>query len=126
MLHIVLASMRSKDFRSFAEALSATPEVHLDLVESGAEALRRVRISSPHLVIIDNDLPDCRPFDLVSNLLRIDAMINTAIVSSLTDEQFHEAAEGLGVLARVPLEPGSEDAAQLLGKLRGICEEIRL
>ena len=39
MLHIVLATARPKAMQAFAEALSSNPEVNLQRVISGAEAL---------------------------------------------------------------------------------------
>lgn len=79
-----------------------------------------VRTSSPHLAVIDTDLPDIGTLDLVSELLRIDAMVNTAVVSGFSDGEFHEASEGLGVLSKLTLNPGREEAIELLQKLHRV------
>ena len=68
-------------------------------VHSGTEALAAVRAACPHLVVVDSDLPDTDPLGLVKKLLMVNAMINTAVISPLSEEQFHEASEGLGVVA---------------------------
>jgi DNA-binding response OmpR family regulator len=120
MLRIVLASARQESIHSFAEGLASDPEVRLDQVSSGAEALGVVRTDSPQLVIIDSALPDMEPLHVVQKLLMVNAMVNTAVVSPLSDHEFHEASEGLGVLARLPLAPGKSDAAELLRKLRQV------
>ena len=120
MLRIVLASARQESIHSFAEGLASDPEVRLDQVSSGAEALGVVRTDSPQLVIIDSALPDMEPLHVVQKLLMVNAMVNTAVVSPLSDHEFHEASEGLGVLARLPLAPGKGDAAELLRKLRQV------
>jgi DNA-binding NarL/FixJ family response regulator len=120
MLRLVLATPRLKDLQAFAEALSSDPEVHLTPVVSGAEALKAVRASAPHLVIIDADLPDTAPLDLIQKLLMVNAMVNTAVVSPLSEAEFHEASEGLGVLGRLPDDPGMNDAGELLQKLRTV------
>ena len=105
---------------AFAAALSSNPDVNLHRVISGAEALEAARTTAPHLVIIDADLPDTAPLDLVQKLLMVNAMVNTAVVSPLSDEEFHEASEGLGILGRLADEPGESDAAGLLTKLRTV------
>jgi DNA-binding NarL/FixJ family response regulator len=87
-------------------------------VVSGAEALETAHNAAPHLVIIDDRLPDTAPLDLAQKLLLVNAMVNTAMINTLSEEEFHEASEGLGVLARLPGEPGETDVADLLGKLR--------
>jgi DNA-binding NarL/FixJ family response regulator len=120
MLRIVLATARPHAMQAFAEALSSNPAVNLQRVISGAEALEAARTAAPHLVIIDADLPDIAPLDLVQKLLMVNAMINTAVVSSLSDEEFHEVSEGLGILGRLPNEPDMSDASELLQKLRTV------
>jgi DNA-binding NarL/FixJ family response regulator len=118
MLHIVLASARPKAMQAFAEALASNPEVNLQQVISGAEALEATRTAAPQLVIIDADLPDNATLDLVQKLLMVNAMVNTAVVSPLSEEEFHEVSEGLGILGRLPNDPGMREAGELLHKLR--------
>jgi DNA-binding NarL/FixJ family response regulator len=120
MLHIVLATARPNAMQAFAAALAADPAVNLQRVISGAEALEAARTTGPQLVIIDADLPDTAPLDLVQKLLMVNAMVNTAVVSPLSDEEFHEASEGLGILGRLPQEPDMSDAGGLLQKLRTV------
>ncbi len=79
-----------------------------------------MRASCPRLVVIDSDLPDTDSLGLVQKLLLVNAMVNTAVISPLSEEEFHEASEGLGILGRLPVEPGSGDAVDLLQKLRKI------
>jgi len=45
-------------------------------------------------------------------------MITCASVSSLSPEDFHEASEGLGLMAQLPIQPGKEHAEELLQRLR--------
>jgi len=79
-----------------------------------------VRTASPDLVVIDLDLPDFKPLDLVAQLLMVNAMVNTAVLSPLSEAEFHEASEGLGILGRLPVKPGRGDAVDLLAKLRRV------
>ena len=120
MLRILLVTTRREALHSFVDALSSDSEVHLELVASGAEALGAVRKDSPHLVIIDSELSDTGAISLVQELLMVNAMVSTAVVSSLSDHEFHDASEGLGVLAHLPLMPGKNEAEELLHKLRSI------
>jgi DNA-binding NarL/FixJ family response regulator len=120
MLHIVLATTRPNAMQAFIEVLSSNPEVNLQRVISGAEALKAASTAIPHLVIIDTDLTDTAPLELVQKLLMINAMINTAVVSPLSDEEFHEASEGFGILGRLPNDPSRSDAGEILHKLRTV------
>ncbi len=120
MLRLILATSRPESLRAFSAALAADPEVHLQEVASGAAALDAARLAAPDLVIIDAELPDYAPFHLIQKLLLVNAMVNTAVVSPLAEAEFHEVSEGLGILSRLPVEPGSGEAADLLQKLRQI------
>jgi CheY-like chemotaxis protein len=124
MLRLLLATPRPEAMQAFAAALSSIPEVRLQQVASGAAALEATRASVPHLVIIDAGLPDIAPLELVQQLLLVNALVNTAVVSPLPEANFHEASEGLGILARLPLEPGMSEAANLLHKLRKILGQV--
>jgi DNA-binding response OmpR family regulator len=124
MPRIVLATPRPEAWQAFAAALSSDPEVQFTRVVSGAAALEAARAFAPHLMIIDSDLPDTGPLDLVRKLLMVNAMVNTAVVSPLTDAEFHEASEGLGVLGRLPAKPDMSHAADLLHKLRKVLGDM--
>jgi hypothetical protein len=54
----------------------------------------------------------------VKELLMVNALVNTAVASPLPEEEFHNASEGLGVLAQLPAIPSKNDAADLVQKLR--------
>jgi DNA-binding response OmpR family regulator len=120
MLHLVLTTARPEALQDFAAALASDPGVKLQCVISGAEALEAARTTAPHLVIIDAHLPDLAPFDLVQKLLMVNAMVNTAVVSPLSDAEFHETSEGLGILGRLPEDPGESEAADLLRNLKTV------
>ena len=120
MIRIVLASARPQGLTAFAAALSSNPEIQLKRVGSGTGVLEAVRTTTPHLVIIDCGLGDAGPLELVRQLLMVNAMVNTAVISPLAEADFHEVSEGLGVLGRLPEEPGESDAYDLLGKLKRV------
>ena len=120
MVRILVATTRPEIMELFSDALASDPEVHLQHVVSGADALLAVRTASPDLVVIDLDLPDFKPLDLVAQLLMVNAMVNTAVLSPLSEAEFHEASEGLGILGRLPVKPGRGDAVDLLEKLRRV------
>jgi len=72
------------------------------------------------LVIIDEKV-DGRPGpDIAKDMIRVNAMANLALVSGLSPEDFHEATEGLGVMAQMPSCPDEKDAERLLSILTAL------
>jgi DNA-binding response OmpR family regulator len=120
MLHILLVTVRREHIESFAQGLSSDPEVRLDEAATGEEALNIVRTGCPHLVIVDSLPGDEGPLDLVREMIGANAMVNTAVVSPLSDADFHDKSEGLGILSRLPPDPGNSDSKALVQKLRGV------
>ena len=113
---ILLAAPERDRLSAFADALAKDPAVSLAWAGSAAEVLAAVREQAPALVVIDSNLPE--PAALVSDILRMNAMVNTAVVSDMEEEAFHEATEGLGIMCRLPPSPGPRDAEETLEALR--------
>lgn len=89
---------------------------------SGMAALEMTKARVPALVVVDGDLPDFRALELVSAMTRVNAMVNSAVMSGLSPEQFHEDSEGLGVLAQIKPHPTAQEATALMDKLRHILQ----
>jgi DNA-binding response OmpR family regulator len=118
MLHILLITTREDRIRSFIDRITLEPEVQLELAKAGSQALEMVRSASPDLVIVDSTTEKLDPLDLVRRIIGVNALTNTAVVSTLSEAEFHARGEGLGILSRVPEEPGENDAKSLVQKLR--------
>jgi hypothetical protein len=58
--------------------------------------------------------------ELIKSVITRQPMLNCAAVSSLSPGDFHEASEGLGILMPLPVEPGKNEAHQLLEHLNKI------
>lgn len=120
MPEVLLATGRADLLGPFVDGLAESDDVHVRVVGSAADALEKARSNPPQLVIIDRALPDMQALELVVALLKINAMIHTAVVSSLSAEAFHEVSEGLGVMPPLPDPPGPEDARQVIDRLRQV------
>jgi CheY-like chemotaxis protein len=121
MPDILLVTGRRDLLTPFADSLAAAEEVRLVVTQSAVDALEKARSPQlPQLAIVDSSLPDMTSLELVKELLQVNAMINTVVVSPLSDEEFHEASEGLGVMARLPDPPGPEDGLGVLEQLERI------
>lgn len=118
-MDILIASHRPDDLAEFAAGLSAAG-AKISTAPTGTAALDAVKAHAPTLCVVDEGLPDVGAFALVARLLHINALVHTAVVSELSDEDFHEAGEGLGILHRLPLHPGVVDAKNLLTALSAV------
>lgn len=124
MLKILLASPDELSLSAFVSVLKKDKDVQLSWAESGIIALDMVSETAFDLVVTDEKLRDMTGLDFAEKLVAINPMVNCATVSSLSSKEFHEASEGLGLLAQLPVNPAKEHAEPLLKTLRQLNEAL--
>ena len=118
MLKLLLVTPDQEEFSQLVQALAAQGDAEISWADSGKKALDMVLVSPVDLVVTDEKLGDMTGLMLAVKLLQINAMVNCAAVSRLSREAFHEASEGLGLLAQLPQRPGPVHAEEMLNRLR--------
>ncbi|OGR21959.1 MAG: hypothetical protein A3J85_05340 [Desulfobacula sp. RIFOXYA12_FULL_46_16] len=112
MSQILLVSPEKEIFKtlelSFSENGAAT-----QWTDTAAKALALIAEKKFDLAIIHEQVSDMTAKKLVENIITLNAMMNCVVLSSMSDEDFHEAYEGLGVLMRFPLIPGKAEVKKL-------------
>jgi DNA-binding response OmpR family regulator len=119
-MSIVVATARPELLAGFMDGLAKESGQDIGVAPTGAEALERVAATPPVLVVIDEGLPDHKPLDLVREIMMVSAMTLTAVVTAMSEEDFHEEAEGYGVLMPLPVKPAAPDGVELAKRLSGI------
>jgi CheY-like chemotaxis protein len=120
MLRLLLVSRDKDSLSGLSSALEANKDVTLEISTSGEKALAMLSARAVDLVVADEDLGDMTGLELARSLLKINPMINCAIVSSLPHNEFHEVSEGLGIMSQLPKKPGVTDAEKLIQTLKQI------
>ncbi|MDA8403021.1 MAG: hypothetical protein M0Z56_02315, partial [Desulfobacteraceae bacterium] len=69
------------------------------------------------LVIVDDTISGLPGKRFVEQMINMNPMINMALVSSLSDDDFHENTEGLGVLMQIPINPEEAVATTVIERL---------
>lgn len=118
MLSIILISERQNQLSDFINALQKDGEVDLLTAASFEEAILMIARQKPALIVVDEQVGNLAGLDLVRRLMEVNAFINTVVFSALSEEEFHRHSEGLGILARLPIQPDKKDARRLLDLLR--------
>lgn len=120
MMTFLLVASDKIVFSDFADALKKTHGVDLVQADTGVAALDRLSASSFDLVVADETLSDMRGIALIEKIVAANPLVNTALVSSLPGKDFHEATEGLGILAQLPPHPGPDQSSVLVQRLEQI------
>lgn len=119
MASITLVSAAPDRLVPFIEALCNAGAGAVHHVATAEAAVACARQTPPALMIIDRQV-DMPVFALVAELMKANALINTAVISEASADDFEQTSEGLGVLMQLPDPPGPEDAAALTARLKGL------
>ena len=95
---------------------------HIEHATSGKEALSIITRKSCHLVIADENLDDMTGLAFIEKMISINPMINSAVASPLSPEEFHEVSEGLGVMMQLSLQPEKQEIQRLLEQVKAIIQ----
>ncbi|MBW2195720.1 MAG: response regulator [Deltaproteobacteria bacterium] len=120
MLKVLLVSLDKDSLSGLASGLAKHGDVELSRAESGIKALDMIADAAVDLVVADESLGDMTGLEFIGKLLSVNPMVNSALVSSLSHQDFHDASEGLGVLAQLPIRPGDEEAEGILQRLKDV------
>jgi DNA-binding NarL/FixJ family response regulator len=123
-MNIVIVTTQPNNFQGFAKALKFNPQVRIQWAATRAEAIEVASEASSDLMIVDAQVEDMSGMDLVRELIMVNAGIHLAVVSGLPAEEFHEAGEGLGIMAQVTPNPDASAAKDLLSLFERLKKEL--
>lgn len=120
MIRILMVGPESGPLNGVAEVIVSHGDIELVRSPDAAETLKAVARQHFDLVVAGEYLEDMVGLDLIRKVVAVDPMANSAAVSGLSSEAFHEATEGLGVLMQLQPSAGADQAADLLQRLKGV------
>jgi YesN/AraC family two-component response regulator len=117
MLKLLLVTNNIESFSGFSSALKGDSNNEILYADSGETALKMIRANAFDLVISDESVGDMSGLDFAKKLIPTSPLTNCVVVSGLSEKDFHEASEGLGLMNHLPLNPGRIDAEEVLKNL---------
>jgi DNA-binding response OmpR family regulator len=117
MPRILILAEQTEPFEDMIPSLDSVPAVETIWAHTGEAALEMAAADSPDLVIVDEYIGGISGLEWIRRLMGVNAFIQTAAVSSQPQDAFHDASEGLGVMAHLPTRPGRFEAELLLKTL---------
>lgn len=122
MINILLVANEEPAITEMTMALADYHQVKLERSSSLDHVKRLLSENQYRLAIISEITDGMNSVDLAKLLVCVNPMVNFAVMSDLSSEEYEEAAEGLGLVTQLPTQPGREDIKTLMGKLLKILE----
>lgn len=120
MSNILVVNKESASLADFTAELLKTEGLNVVQATAGEEALTLIDEGKAEVVVAGDELADGLALDFVKKLMKNHPLVNCAMVSSLSPDDFHEATEGLGLFMQLSERPGAEEAKQMLDLLNSI------
>ncbi len=117
-MRFVVVCEKSDDLENLRQGLMKQPQVEIVMIDGVENAVKEIATNTPALVIVAEKVQGIGGKDIIEMMIKKNPMVNTALVSRLSDEEFHEYTEGLGVLMPVPVDAGEETALEMLEKIK--------
>ncbi len=121
MYKVLLAAAQPQALAQLAAGLEQDGRARLYWAAGDEETLSLARQLAPQLVVIDGQGREQEAFALISRLMQVNALVNTAVVTAMAEEEFHEAGEGLGILASLPPDSDASRAKALVDQLVSVA-----
>ncbi len=119
MLKLLLVGDKNEALSGLESILKDYDDIELNYAGSGESALEVID-KSIDLVVTDENLSDMTGLEFAKRLIKTSPMTNCVSVSSLSEEEFHEASEGFGLMDHLPVHAQKEDVEKLIKNLRFI------
>lgn len=120
MKQVLIVTSRPGDFTALAEGIQKIEPASIAWADSGEAALASVTGKTVDIAVIDETVGDQPGLKIAASIIMKNAMVNQAVVSRLTPEEFHETSEGLGIMAQLPPNPDAGQAKMLMETLKSI------
>ncbi len=120
-MNCLLASADRQPLSMFEAALQKKG-IDTSWVDSCDAVLSRIANTTVDVVVVDTVLSDGDGLACLRRIVSTSPFMNTAAISDLDDEVFHEETEGLGVLMKLPSNPQPADADRFLDHLNRVAQ----
>jgi DNA-binding response OmpR family regulator len=114
---ILFISERLEKRSAFIHALQDNQKVNILTATSVEEGISMAEYYAPALIIVDEQVGALSGLEIVRRLIKVNAFLNTIVLSSLSDEDFQLHTEGLGILAKLSIQPGEKEADRVFDLL---------
>lgn len=108
-----ILSLREEALHEFARGFGGD----IEWFDDPEAFLKLAPESAWNLVILDTLLPGLDAWDFLRELLRVNGLLHTAVISDMSESEIMAHCAGLAVLCAVPAAPGWEDGASVMNKL---------
>ncbi|MCK5097102.1 MAG: hypothetical protein KAR45_03325 [Desulfobacteraceae bacterium] len=121
MTQILVATPNKDSLIDFSAGFGEN-DITITWAKGCEEVVSQIKNKKFDLLVVDEMLSDIKGLECIKKVIFENPFLNTAAISSLSPEDYHEESEGFGVLMQIPVNPGFEDGKKLIDYLNNILK----
>lgn len=122
MIEVVLVESANNPLDNLAALLTEAGDTHIKRINAMEEARKALVNQAFDVAVISDNLDGMDGIDFIKEIVKMNPMANCALISDLSEKQFHEATEGLGVLMQIPSNTQEKHVIDLLQQIRRVLQ----
>ncbi len=114
MTRIFFVTAKSGELDAFKDGLPEEWDNSLGTCSSQEFGLSIIKNNEVDVVVVGSELSDCKSIEFAKTIMKQFPLVNCAMVSDLSHDDFHEAAEGYGLFMQIPSKADKEDGSRMV------------
>ena len=124
-INIIILSKEESSLADVASVFAAHNGFDVTWFASAEQVWTFMQSTKIDVAVVSDLLHDCTGLQFIKKLVTKNPLVNCALISSLSHDEFHEATEGYGIFMQLPVNPTSQSANDMIEHLGKISQLTR-
>jgi len=124
-INIILLSKEESSLAEVASVFTAQSGFDVTWFASAEQVWTFMQSTKIDVAVVSDLLQDCTGLQFIKKLVTKNPFVNCALMSPLSDDEFHEETEGYGIFMQLPVNPTTQSANDMIEHLGKIYQLTR-
>lgn len=124
-INIIILSKEESSLADVASVFAAHNGFDITWFASAEQVWTFMQSTKIDVAVVSDLLQDCTGLQFIKKLVTKNPLVNCALISSLSHDEFHEATEGYGIFMQLPVNPTPQSANDMIEHLGKIYQLTR-
>lgn len=124
-INVILLSKEESSLAEVASVFAAQSGFNITWLPSAEQVWSFMQNTKIDVVVVSELLQDCTGLQFIKKLVTKNPLVNCALMSSLSQDEFHEETEGYGIFMQLPVNPNPQSANDMIVHLGKIYQLTR-
>jgi DNA-binding NtrC family response regulator len=124
-IHVILLSKEESSLAEVSSVFAAQSGFDVTWFSSAEQVWTFMQSTKIDVAVVSDLLEDCTGLQFIKKLVTKNPLVNCALMSPLSHDEFHEETEGYGIFMQLPVNPTPQSTNDMIEHLGKIYQLIR-